>query len=67
MQVSLRSKNGWRCKEVAKRNVRIRAVRREKVDIDILVSGLLLLLAELAADTNDNGDGNAADNGETER
>jgi len=52
---------------VAKRNVRIRAVRREKVDIDMLVSGLLLLLEELAADTNDNGDGSAADNGETER
>lgn len=67
MQVSVRIKNGRRCNEVAKRNVRIRAVRREKVDIDMLVSGLLLLLEELAADTNDNGDGNAADNGETER
>jgi hypothetical protein len=36
---------------MAKRNVRIRAVRREKVDIDKLVSGLLLLLEELAADS----------------
>jgi hypothetical protein len=67
MQVSVRSKNGRRCKEVAKRNVRIRAVRREKVDIDMLVSGLLLLLEELAADTNDNGDGNTTDHGETDR
>ena len=32
---------------MAKRNIRIRAVRREEVDIDKLVSGLLLLLREL--------------------
>lgn len=51
--------------EVARRNVRIRAIRREKVDVDMLVSGLLLLLEELAADTND--DGNASASGEPDR
>lgn len=67
MQVSVRIKNGRRCNEVAKRNVRIRAVRREKVDIDMLVSGLLLLLEELAADTNEPGDGNPAEPEESDR
>ncbi len=52
---------------MAKRNVRIRAVRREKVDIDMLVSGLLLLLEELAADTNEPGGGAAAEPEETDR
>jgi len=52
---------------VAKRNVRIRAVRREKVDVDMLVSGLLLLLEELAAGTNKHGDGSAAAPEESDR
>lgn len=34
---------------MAKRNVRVTAVPRSEVDIDKLVSGLLLLLEELAA------------------
>lgn len=50
---------------MAKRNVRIRAVRRDQVDIDKLVSGLLLLLEELAADTETNGDGDTAERRET--
>lgn len=32
---------------MAKRNIRIRAVRREDVHVDKLVSGLLLLIREL--------------------
>ena len=52
---------------MAKRNVRIRAVRREEVDIDKLVSGLLLLLEELAADTENASDSDAAEAGEAER
>ena len=50
---------------MAKRNVRIRAVRRDQVDIDKLVSGLLLLLEELAADTETNCEGDTAKPGET--
>lgn len=67
MQFSVRIKNGRRCNEVAKRNVRIRAVRRKKVDIDMLVSGLLLLLEELAADTNQHRDGGTAEPEESDR
>ena len=52
---------------MAKRNVRIRAVRREKIDIDMLVSGLLLLLEELAADTNEHGGGKAAEPEESDQ
>lgn len=52
---------------MAKRHVRIRAVRRDQVDIDKLVSGLLLLLEELAADTETNGEGDTAEPGETDQ
>ena len=38
---------------MAKRRVRVTAVQREQVDIDMLVSGLLLLLEELAESTRD--------------
>ena len=35
---------------MATKNIRVRAVRREEVDIDKLVSALLLLIRELEAD-----------------
>lgn len=37
---------------MAKRNIRVTAVRREQVDIEKLVSGLLLLVQELAANAD---------------
>ena len=40
---------------MAKRRIRITAVQRERVDIDMLVSGLLLLLEELADESTRDG------------
>jgi hypothetical protein len=40
---------------MAKRRVRVTAVQREQVDIDMLVSGLLLLLEELADESTHDG------------
>jgi hypothetical protein len=67
MQVSCRhGTNGRRC-NVAKRNVRINAVHRETVDIEKLVSGLLLLLEELSASAGTDGAGDTPDTGKADR
>lgn len=52
---------------MAKRNVRIKAVRRDQVDVDKLVSGLMLLLEELAATGEPPSDENAPAPGEADR
>lgn len=48
---------------MTQRKVRITAVRKEEVDVERLVAGLLLLLHEIADTSNSNNETDPADGG----
>jgi len=63
MQVSSPQLQQTKGGDMAQRKVRITAVRKEEVDVERLVAGLLLLLHELADTSNSNNETDPADGG----
>jgi hypothetical protein len=63
MQVSSPQLQQTKGGDMTQHKVRITAVRKEEVDVERLVAGLLLLLHELADTSNSNNETDPADGG----